>query len=184
MSNASIRQSLISPSEVYVCGDDTDRMVTDRYMLWRVLDAPRKLADALRHLPEGAYKVAAGGAVTPLPKVTTPTYDAVARIMAGCVVSDLDKQRLTPTSLMVDNNIGATKRSRVFESVAGELVAISDTLDLAGYTLALSDKGVHVAIMRRDEIVGLVMPTRIRDDHRADAGKLALAGAPGKGVAA
>ena len=181
MSNASIRQSLVSLSDVFVVGEGVDRYVTDRFVLWRLSDAPAKLRDALSVVSEGLYDLNASGVKSGRTGVDLPK---LAQLLDAVKVTDLDARNLSPMPIVLDHGKDG---ARVWEAPDGSVVALNARLDFTGgYRLCLADSGRQVSILRRDEQIGTVMCVRISDEARDAARRLAASDTfpRAKGVAA
>lgn len=155
MANPSIRQSLISLDPVYLATTDDDtRLICDRYVIWKLDHAPLKLREATRHLPDGAYKLTAGGAVTALGEGTPmPTFSAFASLLPEEYTEPAER-----LPLVADHQRGG---ARVYSSKLHGYVGVDNRLDLAGYTLHDTAKKKFAILTRRGELAGAVMQIRL-----------------------
>lgn len=158
MSKATIKQSLVSLDPVMV----SEGWITDRFILWRPESAPAKLLETVRYLPDGAYKLSAAGAATRDESITVPSMSSLDRI------ADVEPgEELTMTGLTHDRDVHQKIKGRIFHG-GGAVVMVDDRLTplwghyrlhLAG-TYSLGQYG-KLAIVRGDDLVGVVMSVRM-----------------------
>lgn len=157
MTNVPVKASLLSLSDVCVAEEDGVRYVTDRFVLWALDRLPRgfKVADVLRHQPVGWWKLSASGVAGP-----SNLYGSVPTV-GRLLPSDSEAASWAPLErlpMIVDHQKDG---ARVYKAADGALVGLDARLDLSAFELHVSPDGRKVAIMRNDEVVGIIMPVRI-----------------------
>lgn len=159
-----IGQTLLNLDDVFLAtGADGVRRVTDRFVVWEFEMLPRgaKIVEVLRHVPDGAYTLTAGGVVRAHYRFTdVPTIERVMPTEVG--------DALRPLPIVVDHKHHG---ARLYISDTGCVTGIDTRLDLTGMNLHLGERNLSykpIVATIDDHIVGGVMPVRIADDTRAE----------------